>query len=69
MLFTIHVYFLKKDFVLIDHFAVVTASLIKTFIEIDPYSILSNQHVSLILKYNYHGGKSLVTPNFFVGFQ
>ena len=65
MLFSIHVYFLKKDFLFIDDLAVVTASFIKTSIEIDPYSILPNQHFSSILKYNYHGGKSLVTPNFF----
>ena len=69
MLFSIHVYFLKKDYVFIDDLAVVTASFIKASIEIDPYSILPNQHFSSILKYNYHGGKSLATPNFSVRFQ
>ena len=57
--------FSKKDFLFMDDLAVVTAGFIKTFIEIDPNSILPNQHFSSLLKYNYHGGKSLVTPNFF----
>ena len=35
LLFSTHVYFLKKDFVFIVDLAVLTASFIKTFKEID----------------------------------
>ena len=52
-LFSTHVYFLKKDFVFIVDLAVLTASFIKTFKEIDTFSILRilpNQHYFSILK-------------------
>ena len=37
LFFTTHVYFLKKDFVFIVDLAVLTASFIKTFKEIDTF--------------------------------
>ena len=55
-LFSTHVYFLKKDFVFIVDLSVLTASFIKTFKEIDTFSILgilSSQHYFSILKRHY----------------
>ena len=67
-LFSIHRYFLKKDFVFIVDLAVVTAGFIKTFdtFQFYEYCLISTfpQHWSPIIS-----KKSLVTPNFLFDFN
>ena len=67
-LFSIHRYFLKKDFVFIVDLAVVTASFIKTFdtFQFYEYCLISTfpQYWSAIIS-----KKSLVTPNFLLDFN
>ena len=71
-LFSTHVYFLKKDFVFIVDLAVLTASFIKTFKEIDTFSILwilPNQHYFSILKRHYLAKKPGYPQLFFLDFN